>query len=839
VPPKTVNFVSSSKYAPLTNLHSQTLPPITLPGNSFYKPSWIIKKEKEELQKLKESQENTSKGGTNNKENQNVNERLPVKQEVTNNQQPTNRPPYGSMKSMPGGGNLNPPGTGNNASIMSQILNSNNNNSAYHSNVTTPQQPQHSPHPHMAGKNMVRPPGMSPIAAVNSPYQNQFQPQTFGNIMHKSPHPSDLFKKQQLLMQQQQQQHSQPPPPYEVAVHSPALGFQANNRMMGMNMYNQQQTPINQNQASSMQHRTPEANSLLVNILLYDTSLNIFRDHNFDSCTLCVCNAGPNCVGNIRGADSGTYLSLTATCHFNENLLNVLENVQQQSEKIEHYDQLESIKFKNLNMYQNSPASSTSSVASPACGMNGQQSNQNTGGYLDEDPISCRCGFSAVMNRRLAYKNGLFYEDELEITGMPDDPAIYKKSPLMSIILKMEGDFKKMGISIKQEDGGEEAEKQIVKAKEELSANTIPLSLMDLLREQCSVIRNSSNSIQRAIAHHLSRKPNTILTESHVNLLEFVDAFDVVTLALEQSRLMNDKQDSSDGYANKMLISHQKRRSHANLKSISVHKWPYLYVDGPKGNKDIVRIMQTMQPLLQDAFHKKCTTRLWDAPYTVKGPLTWREFHRLAGRGTGQCEPQPIPSVIVGHDKDWLSVAPYAIHYWDKLLLEPYSYPRDVAYIVVAPDNNYIVSRMKFFFKELSTTYEMCRLGRHRPIKGWDGILRVGKNSKMDNHLDEWFQALGKSKVSDTLRMYGATFQQQLVPYLQKIPQDKSLLDPPEGYSFNASSSHHQKEKNLSLPSPMLPPHTPDGQQNTSSSSASGDKAPNTPKSSEQGIYII
>lgn len=39
--------------------------------------------------------------------------------------------------------------------------------------------------------------------------------------------------------------------------------------------------------------RPPEANSLVVNILLADTALNIFRDHNFDSCTLCVCNAGP------------------------------------------------------------------------------------------------------------------------------------------------------------------------------------------------------------------------------------------------------------------------------------------------------------------------------------------------------------------------------------------------------------------------------------------------------------------------------------------------------------------------------------------------------------------
>lgn len=30
---------------------------------------------------------------------------------------------------------------------------------------------------------------------------------------------------------------------------------------------------------------------LMLNVLLADTVLNVFRDHNFDSCTLCVCNA--------------------------------------------------------------------------------------------------------------------------------------------------------------------------------------------------------------------------------------------------------------------------------------------------------------------------------------------------------------------------------------------------------------------------------------------------------------------------------------------------------------------------------------------------------------------
>jgi len=63
--------------------------------------------------------------------------------------------------------------------------------------------------------------------------------------------------------------------------------------------------------ATPVTARAPEANALVVNMLLADTALNIFRDHNFDSCSLCVCNANVKCVGNIRGADAGYYLQVS------------------------------------------------------------------------------------------------------------------------------------------------------------------------------------------------------------------------------------------------------------------------------------------------------------------------------------------------------------------------------------------------------------------------------------------------------------------------------------------------------------------------------------------------
>jgi len=43
----------------------------------------------------------------------------------------------------------------------------------------------------------------------------------------------------------------------------------------------------------------------------------------------------------------------------------------------------------------------------------------------------------------------------------------------------------------------------------------------------------------------------------------------------------------------------------------------------------------------------------------------------------------------------------------EKLLLEPYSCQRDVAYIVVAPENDLVLSNVKMFFKEFSAVYEV------------------------------------------------------------------------------------------------------------------------------------
>lgn len=718
-PPILCKFVGSSKYAPLPNLPSQTM----IPSGFIYKPSWQQpKQQKAHENKIQPNaatqvapSSNAIEAGSSSSgpvlstaamTNQNPKSVPPPRQHTPNPSQSMSQGPLSRPPSLP-----NTMGSGFNPAVMAMR------------------------------------PRMSPISPAMMQNNSGFGTgaNTPGSV--HSPLPMNAFANRTPIP---------PPPPYDQAVASPATSTSSylnNNRFS-----NDPGTPSVQ--------RSPEANALLVNILLYDTALNIFRDHNFNSCTLCVCNAdGKKSVGNIRGSDSGIYLPLP-----NTSFSNALQG------------------SSNNNGY-------SSMIDSPAIG------SSHSGGYVDDDPIDCKCGFSAVVNRRLAHRSGLFYEDEMEITGLAEDPAGYKKGSLLALL---------MGRA--RTDEGRSSL---------IDLEAIPLIIMDLLRDQCCVIQNCSSSVMRAIRNFKAIETAVAKANAIYNVLEFTDAQEIISLALEQSRCSYEQIQNQSSVLCKMELEPygSSRRLKGNL--VNVHKWPFYRAGGPHTNLDIVRIMKSMQPLLQDAFHKKCTTRLWDAPYTVQGPLTWRQFHRLAGRGTGQCEPQPIPSVVVGHEKDWLSVAPYAIQHWDKLLLEPYSYPRDIAYVVLCPDNDYIVNRVRMYFKELSTTYEMCRLGKHAPIRKWEGIWRVGAKTRTNEQLDEWFGLLGNGKVAEALKLYAQACQHLLAPYLCKVPGDRTLLDPPDPPSKD--SSHKERP----MPSPMPPPHTPE----PSTGQSSCDKAPSTPKS--------
>ncbi|XP_066986645.1 mediator of RNA polymerase II transcription subunit 13 isoform X2 [Macrobrachium rosenbergii] len=441
--------------------------------------------------------------------------------------------------------------------------------------------------------------------------------------------------------------------------------------------------------------QVPEANSLIVNIALQDSSVNLFRDHNFDSCTMCVCNNSAKNVGNIRGNDGTLYLPPT---HLS----------------------------------------------------------------VEEESIKCNCGFSAVVNRRLAFQAGLFYEDEVDLTGLHEALATERKKH--SLLLLMDS---------KNTDNPER----------ETSILDVPQSMFQLLQSQCLVTLSTPSSV---IYRSTTLYQNT-RRDIHLNLVDYKDGNEIACIAVEQSRgtSISDSESAAP-----------------TMRQQYMHKWCYYQFDGPTCSKDIVRCMKALQPHLQEAIQKKGRRVNWEPVFSVDGPLTWRQFHRMAVRGTeDMAEPLPIPMLLTGHDRDWLTIAPQSIRHWEKLLLEPYSQQRNVAYVVVAPDNEFILTHVRTFFKELSSIYELCKLGRHAPIQRVlrNGIMRISKTaaSKVANEpLEDWFSLLGDTHMSTKLKVYAQVCRHWLAPHLATLSMDKSL--------FEAHATNRGTERQA--PSPMPPP---------------------------------
>ncbi|KAG7169044.1 Mediator of RNA polymerase II transcription subunit 13-like [Homarus americanus] len=483
-------------------------------------------------------------------------------------------------------------------------------------------------------------------------------------------------------------------------------------------------------------NQVPEANSLIVNIALQDSSVNLFRDHNFDSCTMCVCNNIQKNVGNIRGNDGTLYLPPT---HLS----------------------------------------------------------------VEEESIKCNCGFSAIVNRRLAFQAGLFYEDEVDLTGLHEALATERKKQSLLLLMDSKG------------ADNPDRETSIL--------DQIPQSMFRLLQSQCLVTLSTPSSvIYRSTTVYQNTRRDILL-----NLVDYKDGNEIACMAVEQSRGANLGDSESGPPAIRLQC---------------MHKWCYYQFDGPRCSKDIVRCMKALQPHLQEAIQKKGRRVNWEPVFSVDGPLTWRQFHRMAVRGTeDMAEPLPIPMLLTGHDRDWLSVAPQSLRHWEKLLLEPYSQQRNVAYVVVAPDNEFILNHVRTFFKELSSIYELCRLGRHSPIQRVlrNGIMRISKTaaSKVANEpLEEWFSLLGDSHMSTKLKVYAQVCRHWLAPHLATLNMDKSLFEVPG----SSKSSERQ------APSPMPPPSSENMNSTTASTTPTSNSDPegtysssSTVSNSQQGTITL
>lgn len=636
-----------------------------------------------------------------------------------------------------------------------------------------------------------------------------------------------------------------------------------------------------------------EISSIHLNLILSDTVLNMFRDHNFESCNICVCNM------TVRGTSSDSIQNISNIKSF---------NFQPQA-------QLES------NTVQ-----------------------------IEENINDCTCGFSATINRHFSHLTGLFYEDELELTSILYEPCdglesskSFRHTRLSTYPEKKEKTLKTPQDSLsnaeKTEPISEENDRPISQAKtnikqDELATSSLQqfsatltatkLFVIDQIRQHCSTAFHSSSSLNRILLieyfrnnklpsgcqNYYAKKSTSMIPSSvtgHKNNLFLTRVSDRNPLSLifgdycELTKsiinvLLNQQAPGSspsnvvalrtlcDQHASNGLKADQKPPNRNNLlflglqallapsiaidpkgaiqlmnqfkqqkcknhlpaisKALQIfssplHEWQFRYAPIPENNFNTANLLRLVQPLLDESIgshNKKYNEFLHqqqqnhyssrDAPPPTppcQGPLTWRQFHRFAGRGTeDQCEPQPIPSLLIGHhvERNLVAISPFALKFWEKLLLEPYAPAHNISYVVVAPENPYILSHTKYLFKELSNTYELLKLGKHNPITHIinDGVLRVGKSTvdKLSNEKqDEWFETFDSScedeknaEVLTKLKQYSLACRLLLAKIITENFAEKMSQYDPHASRFNSTnlSENAQQQSNKPFQSSSVAP---------------------------------
>lgn len=162
---------------------------------------------------------------------------------------------------------------------------------------------------------------------------------------------------------------------------------------------------------------------------------------------------------------------------------------------------------------------------------------------------------------------------------------------------------------------------------------------------------------------------------------------------------------------------------------------------------------------------------------------------------------------MVAHDRDWIALSPFALKWWKEFSLEPYSFTRDIGYLVLCPSSDHIVNGAKSFFKDLSSVYQMLKLGKHKPIYkiAKDGIILVGKDglksSKEYQEIDDWFNNIGNGSIAAKLKMYAQLCRQFSQDHLKSLNLDKTIFE--QHSTKNSNNSANATENGSSSNNPL------------------------------------
>ncbi|CAH8510541.1 unnamed protein product [Schistosoma rodhaini] len=414
-----------------------------------------------------------------------------------------------------------------------------------------------------------------------------------------------------------------------------------------------------------------ETNGLLVNLILSDSMLNLFKDHNFDSCNIC------ECTSSILGSEIGLYLS------------------------------------------------NSISTTSP-CSKSGRTNTSTFGGH---DLVGgsgfhftrgCKCGFSAVMNQKYVVNGNLFYEDEIEVTRLSVRSSLSQSNE--NLYTRPPNYRTRQGWWVTSSHPSVShlllLQRIMSSVFEEFSVRQITDQLRWNMLSCDQVIKENKLEYDNACALISSAIRNSVETVRPRRVVGHADNIDSITTDTPHSA------SETGAYIHPSFFL----KAHSKM---------------PQNQNDQIRLLTTMRPWLQEAIS---STRMLESNYTVDGPLTWKAFHQLAGRGSDEtCKPQPIPQLRVSScDQENLLISPFALRDWDRLSLFPLSRPKRIAYAVILPSDSHMLSdstsnipnvlmsdgtdtnsfsltsnslrrNLVDFLKELSHTYEACHLGQHFP----------------------------------------------------------------------------------------------------------------------------
>jgi len=688
--------------------------------------------------------------------------------------------------------------------------------------------------------------------------------------------------------------------------------------------------------------------------MLADSVLGMNQDHNFENCTLCVCNM------SIKGTPPDTIIEKPDPSH---------------------------------NQQSKQGINSDNNATSPSLSSQNELTNE------------CTCGFSAMTNRHFSHLAGLFLEDELEITNVLYDPTemvdqnkLFRKVRLSTYTEASINEEKKTIASrtfgktsdeasktarnetittatspknsnnndaqSKLQTNQEKHEQKSSQLSSKISSEETKLLVIDQLKQQCSSMIHSNSPLSRVIMiesfrnnRHLTscvnynaQQPNInkpgspfqkFLDESkkytqvrmfnrNPNSLKFSDFCEIVknlmtnlfdqsvqqnhrvsgTLVKSQTAPNNNSNLSAiftkmfgQGMISKsidhssvrnniftqglqalvlptlthdpkgalqmleQLLQDDSKQALATLNkailifSSPMHDWQFLTAPIPDNNFEVVNLLKSIQPLLEQAVGKQ--NKIYkdyvhqqqqhlfsarDSPTgepvvptpPCQGPLTWRQFHQAAGRGTeDQCEPQPIPSLLVSHhvDKNHIALSPFALKFWDKLSLEPYAPGHNMFYMAIAPDSHNVISHTSTFFKELSNVYDSLKLGKHIPIGNGLVIAPTIESENLDGILEGLFSRLGfddRDPVTSAILAQLESYASQMTSGLAKTIVDfiDERLPPYDPLSDRFES--HPTSNDSTKPLSSRPNPTPATQQQSSNSQHSQQQSNNLQSQQQQ-----